>query len=143
MQAKIFKKIKDRMYTDQTGKFPVRSTRGHQYIMVLINMDSSYISMEPMKNRHSGQIVATYQIMIDRLKSCGNNPKHHILDNECSEEFKEAIKVNKMTYQLVPADDHQRNIAKRAIHTAKSHVISVLCSCNSNFPLHLWDLLIS
>ena len=41
MQAEIYEKIKDRMYTDQTGKFPVRSSGGHQYIMVLINMDSS------------------------------------------------------------------------------------------------------
>ena len=66
-----------------------------------------------MKNRYSTQIVATYQIMIDRLKACGINPKHHVLDNECSEEFKEAIRINKMTYQLVPADDHRQNIAER------------------------------
>ena len=51
--------------------------------------------MEPMKNRHSTQIIATYQIMLDRLKACGINPKHHILDNECSEEFKEAIGLTK------------------------------------------------
>ena len=142
MESEIFEKMKDRMYTDQTGKFPVRSGRGHQYIMVLINLDSSYISMEPMKNRHSGQMVATYQVMIDRLKLCGINPKHHILDNECSNEFKEAIKANDMTYQLVPADDHRRNIAKRDIQTAKRHVISVLCGSDPNSPLHLWDLLI-
>ena len=86
-------------------------------------MDSSYISVEPMKTRHASQVVMTYQIMIDRLKACGINPKHHVLDNECSEEFKEAIRVNKMTYQLVPADDHRQNIPKRAIQTAKSHVI--------------------
>ena len=110
--------------------------------MVLINMDSSYISMEPMKNRHSAQIIATHQIILDRLKACGINPKHHTLDNECSEEFKEATRVNKMTYQLVPADDHGRNIAKRAIQTGKSHIISVLYGCNPNFPLHLWHLLI-
>ena len=81
------------------------------------------------------------QIMIDRLKSCGINPKHHILDNECSEEFKAAIKVNKVTYQLVPADDHRRNIAARAIQRAKSHIILVQYGCDPNFPLHLWHLL--
>ena len=75
-------------------------------------MDSSYISMEPTKNRYSAQIDATYQIMIDRLKACGINPKHHVLDNECSEEFKEAIRVNKMTYQLVPADDKHRRTGR-------------------------------
>ena len=85
--------------------------------MVFLNMDNSYISMEPMKNRHSSEIVMTYQILIDRLKACGIIPKHHVLDNECSAEFKEAIMANKMTYQLVPPDDHRRNIAERAIQT--------------------------
>ena len=77
MEAKI--------YTDQTGKFPVLSSQGHEYIMVLLNMDSSYTNMEPMKNRHLSQIIMTYQILIDILKDCGINPKHHSLDNECSE----------------------------------------------------------
>ena len=99
--------MQSKIYTDQTGKLPVRSSRGHQYIMVLINMDGSYIRMEPTKTRHASQIVMTYQIMIDRLKACGINPKHHVLDSKCSEEFNDAIRVNKMTYQLVPADDHR------------------------------------
>ena len=109
MQAKI--------YNDQTSQFPLRSSQGYQYIILVINMESSYISMEPMKNRHSSENVMTYQILIDRLKSCGIIPKHHVLDNECSAEFKEAIKDKKMTYQLVPPDDHRQNIAERAIQT--------------------------
>ena len=110
--------------------------------MVLINMDSSFISMDPMKYRHLSEIGMTNQILINRLKACVINPQYHVLDNKCSEEFKEAIKDDQMTYQLVPADDHQQNIAERAIQTAKSHVISVLCGCDPNFPMHLWDLLI-
>ena len=129
--------MKDQMYTNQTGKFPVQLSRGHQYIMVLIIMDSSYISMEPMKNRHSGQMVVTYQVMIDSLKLCSINLKHHILDNEGSNKFKEAIKTNDITYQLVPVDDYRRNIAERAIQTANSHVISVLCGYDPNFLLHV------
>ena len=129
-------------YTDQTDKFLVRSSGGHQYIMVLLNMDSSYIIMESMKNRHLSEIVMTYQILIDRLKACGINPKQHVLDNECSAKFKDAIKANKMRYQLVPPNDHRLNIAERAIQTAKSHIVSVLCGINPNFPMHLWDLLI-
>ena len=63
--------------------------------------------MEPMKTRHASQMVKTYQIMIDKLKACGINPKKHVLDNECSAEFKEAIRVNEITYELVPPDDHR------------------------------------
>ena len=129
MEEKIYERMRERIYSNQTGKFPIRSSRGHQYIMVLINMDSSYISMEPMKTQHASQLVKTHQIMIDRPKACGINPKKHVLDNECSAEFKEAIRDNQMRYELVPPNDHWRNIAKRAIQTAKSHVISVLCGC--------------
>ena len=100
MQSKIYDEMQAKIYTDQTGKFPEQSSRGHQYIMVLINMDSFYISMEPMKNQPLSEIVMTYQILIDPLKACGIIPKHHVLDNECSVEFKDAIKDNKMTYQL-------------------------------------------
>ena len=47
-----------------------------------------------------------------------------------------------MTYQLVPPDDHRWNISERAIQTAKSHVVYVLCGVDPNLPMHLWDLLI-
>ena len=50
-----------------------------------------------MKNRTAGEIVKTYQILIDRLATSGIHPKKHILDNEISEEYKQAIKRNNMT----------------------------------------------
>jgi hypothetical protein len=39
------------MYTDQTGKFPKKSSKGNQFIMVLIEIDSNTILVEAMKNR--------------------------------------------------------------------------------------------
>ena len=89
-------KMQAKIYTNQTGRFLVRYSCGHQYITVIINMDSSYISMEPTTDRHSSQMIKTYQILIDWLKACGIIPKHHILDNECSTEFKKATKDNEM-----------------------------------------------
>ena len=65
-----------------------------------------------------------------------------MLDNKCSAEFKEAIRDNQMAYELVPPDDHGRNIAERVIQTANSHIISVLCGSDPNFLLHLWDFLL-
>ena len=61
-----------------------------------------------------------------------------ILDNEISEAYKEEIRNTGMTYQLVPPDDHRRNIAERAIQTWKNHFISVLSGAALAFPLHLW-----
>ena len=71
MESKIYDQLKEKIYSDQTGKFPVRSSRRYQYIMVLINIDSFYMSMEPMKTRHASQLIKTYQIILDRLKHVG------------------------------------------------------------------------
>jgi hypothetical protein len=107
--------------------------------MVLTKSDSSAILVEPMKNRSSGEMVRAYQSLISRLNSTGISPKAHILDNECSSDFKAIIKTNKMSYQLVPPHDHRRNRSEKAIQTFKAHFIAILCGTDHSFPLHLWD----
>ena len=42
--------MKGTIYLDQTGKFPVKSRAGSRYIMVMVEIDSNYILVEPMKN---------------------------------------------------------------------------------------------
>ncbi len=91
-----------KIYTNQPGQFPRKSSRGNQYIMVLAEVDSDAILVEPMKNRTAGKMVPAYQVLIDHLNSAGLFPKLHILDNECSADMKETIKSNKMVFQLVP-----------------------------------------
>ncbi len=130
------------MYTNQTGRFPTKSSRGHQYIIVLIKINSNAILVKAMKNHTTGEMIQAYQVLVDHLRSTGVTPKMHILDNECSAEFKERIKLNNMQYQLVPPHDHRRNIAEKAIQVLKAHFICILCGADKAFPLHLWDRLI-
>jgi hypothetical protein len=108
------------IYSDQTGCFPKKSSQGNQYIRVLAHIDSNAILAEPMKNCTAGEMIRVYQVLLDRLQTAGVVPKRHILDNECLEEFKATIRKNKMTFQLVPPHDHQRNIEKKAIQTFNS-----------------------
>ncbi len=115
------------MYTNQTGKFPKKSSKGNQYIMVLIKIDSNVILVEAIKNRSAEEMIRAYLILVNCLRNAGVTPKMHILDNRCSEEFKAQIHKNNMTFQLVPPHDHQRNIAEKAIQTFKGHFISILC----------------
>ena len=89
-------KAKRLMYTNQTGRFPQKSSRGHQYIMVLIKMDSNTILVEVMKTQSTGEIIRAYQVIVNHLRSTGVTPKMHIIDNECSAKFKETIKRNNM-----------------------------------------------
>ncbi len=130
------------MYIGQTGQFLTKSSCGHQYIMVLIKIDSNAILVEAMKNHTTGEMIRAYQVLVDRLCSAGVTPKMHILDNECSAEFKERIQLNNMQYQLVPPNDHRRNIAEKVIQVFKAHFISILCGADKAFPLHLWDRLL-
>ena len=50
------------MYTDQTGKFPKKSSTGNHYIMVLIEIDSNAILVEAMKKRSVGEMIRAYCI---------------------------------------------------------------------------------
>ena len=104
-----------KIWTDQPGRFPKKSMKGSQYMMVLTESDSDAILVEPMKNRTSGEMIRAYQVLINQLRSPGIAPKQHILNNECSNDFKEDIKTNNMTYQLVPPHDHRQNKAEKAI----------------------------
>ncbi len=73
-------------------------------------------------------------------------PKHQILDNQCSAHMKLAMEsttlsdgpVSKMTYEIVPTEDHLRNLAKRLIGTFKDHFIGVVSGCAKSMPMHLW-----
>ena len=80
------------MYTDQTGAFPITSKKRNKYIMILCEIDNNIILSEAMRNRSSGEIVCTHLFLMQRLKAEGIRTKKHVLDNECSTEFKQSIK---------------------------------------------------
>ncbi len=126
------------IYSNQTVQFPKKSSKGNQYIMILCDINSNTILVAAMKNCMSGEMIRAYQELIDRLHSTGIKPKQHILDNKCSEDFKQTICKNQMTFHLVPLHDHQRNHAEKAIQSFKAHFISILCRTNKEFPLHMW-----
>ncbi|KAL7526429.1 hypothetical protein ACHAXR_001484, partial [Thalassiosira sp. AJA248-18] len=134
--------LKETMYSDQTGKFPYLSSRGMQYIMVAYHTDPNYIFAEPMRNRTERQMIDAYNNIVKKMKAGGLGIKLHILDNEISAEYKEAIKANGATHQLVPPGDHRRNMAERAIQTFKDHFIGVLAGLHDTFPMHLWCRLV-
>jgi hypothetical protein len=52
--------------------------------------------------------------------------------------YKKTIGDSDMTYELVPPDNHQHNMAKKSIQTFKDHFVGILSGCVPTFPLHLW-----
>jgi hypothetical protein len=127
-----------KIYTNKTGCFPKKSSLGNQYVMVLVELNSSAILVKAMKNCTSGKMICAYQHLIDHLKTAGIETQRHVLDNKCLAEFKDTIKKINMTFQLVPPHNHCQNIAEKAIQTFNAHFIAILCGTDKSYPLRLW-----
>jgi hypothetical protein len=128
-------------YSDQTGKFPVQSSRGYNYVMILYHYDSNAILSKPLKTRQAAELTKAWTALHTRLQLNGYAPNLHILDNECSEDLKNAFQKHQVDFQRVPPHVHRRNSAERAIQTWKNHFCAGLATCDPKFPLTEWDLL--
>jgi hypothetical protein len=127
------------LYTDMTGKFPVRSSKGNSYVMLCYIYDCSYVQVIPIKSRSDSEWVKAYESIYQELTVKGFKPKLQTLDNEASTTLKNFFTVNNIAYQLVPHHCHRRNTAERAIRTFKEHFVAGISSVDPSFPMHLWD----
>ncbi len=138
----VYATVTGQIFTDQTGRFPVVSSKGNKYVMVLYDYDSNAILAEPIKSRHQAELVRAYQKMHTYLTERGLKPRLQKLDNECPEALKQFMRAEDINFQLVPPYDHRQNSAERAIGTWKDHFVAGLASLDPNFPMHLWCRLI-
>jgi hypothetical protein len=134
--------ITGQIYSDQTGRFPVTSSKGNKYIMVVYDYDSAAILAEPIKNRSERELLRSYSKMHKHLTDRGLKPHLQKLDNECSGALKQYMRENNVDFQLVPPYNHRQNAAERAIGIWKDHFIAGLASLDPTFPMHLWCRLI-
>ncbi len=70
MYIKVYN-VRDTIFSDQTGQFPVSSKSGFKYIMIMVEIDSNSILVGPMKSHKDGKMTRAYQQLIDRLKRSG------------------------------------------------------------------------
>ena len=124
-------------YSDLTGRLPVTSIHGCQYI--LISVLSGYIKFTPVISRSSVQYTRAFASVIKFFEDKGR--KFHIqhMDNETSASVKELIRTHVGNLQLVPANIHRTNLAERAIRTAKNHFLAMLATADDAFPGRLWE----
>jgi hypothetical protein len=112
------------IYTDQTGKFPVVSSKGNKYIMILYDYDSNAILAQPIKDLTAPELLKAFQVMEQELVARGLKPKLMKLDNEASKLLKDYLHQQDNIFQLVPPYSHRRNSAERAIRSFKDHLIA-------------------
>ncbi len=71
------------MHSNQTGHFPATSSKGNQYIMVLVEVEGNNIDAGPMTNKSEGSIIKAYLILWTRLTELDTvQPITHILNKK-------------------------------------------------------------
>jgi hypothetical protein len=103
------------MYADQTGPFLAVLSLGNKYVMILHHVDSYSSWLEAMQNQSGGELILARAWALARMRRCGLIPKHQILVNQASAKYKAAIEASGMTYELVPPEEHQCNMAENTI----------------------------
>jgi hypothetical protein len=51
------------IYNDQTCRFPVVSSKGNKYIMILYDYDSNAIVAQPIKDRTAPELLKAFQVI--------------------------------------------------------------------------------
>ena len=77
--------VSGKVFSDQTGRFPITVSRGKQYIMVMYYHDTNTILAEAMKNRLPQEIVRAQAHLHNSLSSRGFTSRIQVLDNKCPE----------------------------------------------------------
>jgi hypothetical protein len=116
------------LYTDLTGKFPVRSSKGNWYVMVCYSYDCNYVKVVPMKSRSASEWFKAYDHIHQELTSKGYKPKLQTLDNEASTALKSFLPQIMWSINLSPLT---------AIGATPLKGLSALI--DPDFSLHFWD----
>ena len=122
-------------YFDLTGRFPQKSSRNNEYIMVGYHHDGNSGLATTLRDRAAQTIIKGWETLHEIFALSGNAPDAYALDNKKSKHLIEAFTKHKVKYQLAPPHCHRTIKAERAIQTFKSHFLSGLATCDPSFPL--------
>ena len=93
----------NKLYTDDTGRFPVQARSGNQYIMVAYHCNRNAILACLLKTRKDTHRLQDHSTITGRLRDCSIKVNLQILDNEASaEQRRQTTEDWKCDYQLVP-----------------------------------------
>jgi hypothetical protein len=131
-----------RIHADATGRFPVKSVRGYEYVLLFYIEQSNYIHTELLRDRQASSYTAAYQKAFEffRLHSIPINIVR--LDNETSTSLLRLFTNLGIKVEIAPPANHSTLKAERHIRTWKNHFISTLATCDPFFPMNAWKFLI-
>ena len=72
------------VYSDLTGRFPIQSYEGMNYIFVAYVYKLNSVLLRSMKSREDASMLEALTSIYSKLETAGHKPKLHVFDNECS-----------------------------------------------------------
>ncbi len=92
---------KEQTQVDPTGRFPLTSKRGNQYVLIMFCEDSNYTHAVPVPNRSDPIFAAAF---LERLRFFTNNnnkmPTNGRFDNEFPPKVRTICEKNSISFQL-------------------------------------------
>ena len=96
-----------KLYTDDTGCFPIHDQSVNQYIMIVYHCDANLILAVPFNTSKVMHRLIEYNKIMQRLSGHKLTVEFQIIDNESSIEYNRVImKIWDINYQLVPPNTH-------------------------------------
>ena len=140
VMVKLLRPQQKRNFMDSTGRFPIASLKGNEYLMVFYCQDSNAIHAVPYALRDAGCHTRAFDKGIKWFEDKGFKPEIERLDNEMSEQLVTHMeKALGMKVESTPPGNKRANQAERAIQTLKDHMISTYATADKNFPMDQWD----
>ena len=81
-----------KLFTDDTGRFPIYARSGNQYIIIAYHCDANLIPAVPFKTRKDTHRLIAYYKIIQRLSDHNLTVDLQNLENEARTEYKRVIK---------------------------------------------------
>ena len=70
-----------KLYSDQTGRFPITSNHGNCCVVFFYEVDGNYIKAYPIKYHHRSQLIKAYNDVYTFLRVQGYQPQLNKMKN--------------------------------------------------------------
>ena len=117
--------LDSKLYSYQTGRFPITSNCGYFYVVIFYAVDGNYLKAYPMKFHHRSQILKSCNDAFSLPRVCGYQPHLHKIDSKTSKEVENFIAEQQYKVQYIPANIYRTKISKRCCCTWKNHFTDV------------------
>jgi hypothetical protein len=90
-QVFVVTKPLSKLFTNNTGRFPIQACSGNQYVVIAFHANGNLILQQAFKSNSDRHRIAAYNTIMMRLAARGLSVDLQILDNKASAAYKEVI----------------------------------------------------